>query len=314
MPKVLIADALSPRAMQIFAKRGIEAEQKIGLSEAELIQIIGQYDGLAVRSATKVTAAIIEAGTKLRIIGRAGTGIDTVDVQAATGRGIEVMNTPYANTVTTAEFAIALMLSVARLIPQANQSTHQGKWEKSRFSGVELTGKTLGLIGCGNVGGIVADRARGLRMHVIVYDPYLPPDRPAALGIEQVSLEYLLGRADFISLHTPLTDQTRHILDEKALAKTKRGVRLINCARGALIVETALKAALESGHVAGAAIDVFETEPARENVLFGMDNVVVTPHLGASTAEAQENVATQIAEQMSDFLLEGIAANSVALL
>jgi D-3-phosphoglycerate dehydrogenase len=302
MPKVLIADALSPRAMQIFAKRGVEVDQKIGLSEAEIIQIIGEYDGLAVRSATKVTAAIIEAGSKLRIIGRAGTGIDTVDVQAATGRGIEVMNTPYANTVTTAEFAIALMLSVARLIPQADRSTHQGKWEKTRFSGVELTGKTLGIIGCGNVGAIVADRARGLRMHVIVYDPYLPPDRPAALGIEQVSLNYLLGRSDFITLHTPLTDQTRHILDAKALAKTK------------LIVEAALKEALESGQVAGAAIDVFEVEPARDSILFGMDNVVVTPHLGASTAEAQENVAIQIAEQMSDFLLEGIAANSVALL
>jgi len=311
MTKVLIADALSPRAVEIFRERGIETDVKTGLKPAELKAIIGDYDGLAVRSATKVTADIIEAATHLKVIGRAGIGVDTVDVKAATARGIVVMNTPYGNAITTAEHAIALMFGLARQVAAADRSTQAGKWEKSRFMGVELTGKTLGILGCGNIGSIVADRALGLKMKVLAYDPYLSPERAQALGVEKVELDGLLSRADFISLHTPLTDATRNIIDAAAIAKMRKGVRIINCARGGLVVEEALKAALDSGHVAGAAIDVFPVEPAKENMLFGRDDVIATPHLGASTTEAQEKVAIQIAEQISDFLLTGAVVNAV---
>ena len=311
MPKVLIADALSPRAVEIFRQRGVATDVKIGLAPEELRRIIGEYDGLAVRSATKVTRKLLEHAALLKVVGRAGIGVDNIDLTAATQRGIVVMNTPYGNSITTAEHAIALMFSLAREIPAADVSTQAGKWEKARVMGVELFGKTLGVIGCGNIGAIVADRAHGLKMRVIGYDPFLSEERAVDLGIERVSLDDLLTRADFVTLHTPMTEATRGMLDAKALKKLKPGARLINCARGGLIVEEDLAAALDTGQVAGAAIDVFVDEPATENPLFGRDNVVATPHLGAATAEAQENVAVQIAEQMADFLLTGAVSNAV---
>ena len=309
--KVLIADELSPAAVEIFKKLGIEVDVKTGLSHDELKAIIGNYDGLAVRSATKPNAEIIEAAHNLKVIGRAGIGVDNIDQVAATARGVVVMNTPFGNSVTTAEHALAMMFSLARQIPQANASTHAGKWEKSKFMGVELTAKTLGVIGCGNIGSIVADRAIGLNMKGIAFDPFLSAERAIDLGVEKVELDDLLKRSDFITLHVPVTDQTRNIIDAKALDKMKPGVRIINCARGGLIDEVALKAALEAGHVAGAALDVFLQEPAKENPLFGMENVVCTPHLGASTDEAQENVALQVAEQISDYLLDGAIVNAL---
>ena len=311
MPSVLIADELSPRAVEIFQSRGIEADVRTGLPPAEIEALIGGYDGLAIRSATKVTAKLLAKAERLKVIGRAGIGVDNVDVPAATQRGIVVMNTPHGNSVTTAEHAIALMFALARQLPAADQSTQAGKWEKSRFMGVELSGKTLGIIGCGNIGSIVADRAHGLKMKVLGFDPYLSEDRACDLNIEKVELDDLLARADFITLHTPLTDSTRHIINAAALAKTKPGVRIINCARGELMVEEDLKAAIQSGHVAGAALDVFAVEPARSNALFGMEQVVATPHLGAATAEAQEKVALQVAEQMADFLLTGAVTNAL---
>jgi D-3-phosphoglycerate dehydrogenase len=310
-PRVLIADKLSPTAVQIFKDRGVETDVKTGLERDELIKIIGDYDGLAIRSATKVTAKVLEAAKNLKVIGRAGIGVDNVEIPAATAKGVIVMNTPFGNSITTAEHAIALMFALARQIPAADISTQAGKWEKNRFNGVEITAKTLGIIGCGNIGSIVADRAIGLRMKVIAFDPFLSPERALDLGVEKVELEELLTRSDFITFHTPLTEKTKNILDASALAKTRKGVRIINCARGGLVDEKALRAALDSGHVAGAGFDVFVTEPATENPLFGHPNVVCTPHLGASTSEAQENVALQVAEQMSDYLLRGAISNAV---
>ncbi len=312
-PKVLISDALSPAAVQIFKDRGIEVDfqPNLGKDKEKLAAIIGEYDGLAIRSATKVSAKILANASKLKVIGRAGIGVDNVDIPAATAKGIIVMNTPFGNSITTAEHAITLMLALARQIPQADASTQAGKWEKNRFMGVEITGKTLGIIGCGNIGAIVADRAQGLKMKVVAYDPFLSPERAVDLGVEKVELDELLKRADFISFHTPLTEKTKNILDATALSKTKKGVRIVNCARGGLVDENALRAALDSGHVSGAAFDVFSTEPASENPLFGHPNVVCTPHLGAATNEAQENVALQVAEQMSDYLLRGAISNAV---
>jgi D-3-phosphoglycerate dehydrogenase len=310
--KVLIADKMDPRAAAIFRQRGIDVDEKPGLSPDELDAIIGGYDGVAVRSSTRIGAAAMDAALpRLKVIGRAGIGVDTIDVPAASARGIVVMNTPFGNSITTAEHAIAMLFALAREIPQADQSTQSGKWEKNRFMGVELAGKTLGLIGCGNIGSIVADRAHGLKMKVAAYDPFLSPERAVELGVDKVELDELLSRADFITLHTPLTDQTRGILSRDALAKTKKGVRIVNCARGGLIDEAALKDALTSGHVAGAALDVFAEEPARDNALFGTPGLICTPHLGASTTEAQVNVAIQIAEQMSDYLLLGGITNAV---
>ena len=312
-PKVLISDALSPAAVQIFKDRGIEVDfqPNLGKDKDKLAEIIGDYDGLAIRSATKATAKIIDKATRLKVIGRAGIGVDNVEIPAATAKGIIVMNTPFGNSITTAEHAITLMLALAREIPQADASTQAGKWEKNRFMGVEITGKTLGVIGCGNIGSIVAERALGLKMKVIAFDPFLSPERAVDLGVEKIDLDELFKRSDFITLHTPLTEKTRNIIDAAAIAKMRKGVRIINCARGGLVDEQALRAALESGHVAGAAFDVFVTEPATENVLFGHPNVVCTPHLGASTSEAQENVALQVAEQMSDYLLRGAITNAV---
>ncbi len=310
-PRVLISDKLSPAAVEVFRSRGVDVDLRPGLSPAELRACIGGYDGLAIRSATKVTQELLDAAPRLRVVGRAGIGVDNVDVKSATARGVVVMNTPNGNATTTAEHAIAMMFALARQIPEATASTRAGRWEKNRFLGVELTGKTLGLIGCGNIGAIVANRAVGLHMRVIAYDPYLTEVRAVALGVEKVELPDLLARADVITLHTPLTDATRNILSRDALAACKRGVRIINCARGGLVDEAALAEALASGHVAGAALDVFETEPATSSPLFAYENVVCTPHLGAATTEAQENVALQVADQMADFLLTGAVSNAV---
>ncbi|GAA4122255.1 phosphoglycerate dehydrogenase [Aminobacter aganoensis] len=313
MPRVLVSDKLSTTAVQIFRDRGVDVDYlpDLGKDKEKLLEVIGQYDGLAIRSATKVTEKLIAAATNLKVVGRAGIGVDNVDIPAASRRGIIVMNTPFGNSITTAEHAIALMFAVARQLPEANASTHAGKWEKNRFMGVEITGKTLGLIGCGNIGSIVAARAVGLKMHVVAFDPFLSEHRAEELGVEKVELDELFARADFITLHTPLTDKTRNIINADAIAKMKAGVRIINCARGGLIVEKDLIAGLKSGKVAGAGIDVFEVEPAESNELFGMDNVVCTPHLGASTSEAQENVALQVAEQMADYLVKGAVTNAI---
>jgi len=312
-PRVLISDALSPAAVAIFEDRGVKVEFQPGLGKdkEKLAETINGFDGLAIRSATKVTAKILERAKSLKVIGRAGIGVDNVDIPAATARGIIVMNTPFGNSITTAEHAITLMLSLARQIPEADASTRAGKWEKNKFLGVEMFGKTLGIIGCGNIGSIVADRAIGLRMKVIAYDPYLSAERALDLGVGKVELEQLLRRADFVTLHTPLTDKTRNIISRESLALTKKGVRLINCARGELVDEAALFDALTAGHVAGAALDVFVEEPATASPLFALPNVVCTPHLGASTTEAQENVALQVAEQMSDYLIRGAITNAL---
>ena len=310
-PRVLIADKLSPAAAQIFTDRGIQTDTKTGLDKDQLAEIIGQYDGLAIRSATKVTEKVLAKAGNLKVVGRAGIGVDNVDIPAATARGIIVMNTPFGNSITTAEHAIAMMMALARQIPEADRSTQAGKWEKSKFMGVEVTAKTLGIIGCGNIGSIVADRAQGLKMKVIAYDPFLTPERALDLGVEKVELDELFRRADFITLHTPMTEKTRNIINAETIATMKKGVRIINCARGGLIVEAALAEAIKAGHVAGAAIDVFEVEPAKDNPLFGLPNVICTPHLGASTGEAQENVALQVAEQMADYLLSGAITNAV---
>ncbi len=311
MPKVLISDKLSSRAAKIFEECGIDVDVKPGLPPDELLAIIGDYDGLVIRSATKVTEEVLVAAVNLKVIGRAGIGVDNVDIGAATRHGVIVMNTPHGNSVTTAEHAITMLLSLARQIPEANASTKAGKWEKSGFMGTEITGKTLGLIGCGNIGIIVAERAQGLKMRVVGYDPYLSSENAKRLGIEKLELDALLARADFITLHTPLTDATRNIISADALNKTKKGVRIINCARGGLVDELAVAAALKSGHVAGAAFDVFEEEPARDNILFSFENVIATPHLGASTIEAQEKVALQVADQMADYLMKGSVTNAL---
>ncbi|MFO0197412.1 MAG: hydroxyacid dehydrogenase, partial [Alphaproteobacteria bacterium] len=258
MPRVLISDKLSPAAVAIFRERGIEADVKTGLTPAELRAIIGDYDGLAVRSATKVTREVLEVAPRLKVVGRAGIGVDNVDITSATARGVVVMNTPFGNAITTAEHAIAMMFALARQLPEASASTKAGKWEKNRFMGVELFAKTLGLIGCGNIGGIVADRANGLKMKVIAFDPFLSEKRAVEIGVEKVELPELLARADFITLHAPMTEQTRNILSRENIARMKKGARLINCARGGLVDEVALAEALQSGHLAGAALDVFE--------------------------------------------------------
>jgi D-3-phosphoglycerate dehydrogenase len=310
-PKVLISDSMDPNAAIIFKERGCDVDVITGKTPEELKAIIGQYDGLAIRSSTKATKEILDAATNLKVIGRAGIGVDNVDIPAASAKGVVVMNTPFGNSITTAEHAIALMFALARQIPEANAQTQEGKWPKNGFMGVEVTGKTLGLIGAGNIGSIVASRALGLRMKVVAFDPFLTPERAVEMGVEKADLDTLLAKADFITLHTPLTEQTKNILSAENIAKTKKGVRIINCARGGLVDEVALKAALDSGHVAGAALDVFATEPAKESPLFGTPNFICTPHLGASTNEAQVNVALQVAEQMADYLVNGGVTNAL---
>lgn len=313
MPKVLISDKMSPKAKNVFEKYpDIEVDYKVGLTPEELKSIIHEYDGLAIRSATKVTGEIIEAATNLKVVGRAGIGVDNVDIPAASKKGIIVMNTPFGNTVTTAEHAVSMIISLARQIPQATISMKNGKWEKSRFMGVEVTGKTLGIIGIGNIGSIVADRAKGLRMDVIAYDPYISKDKAEQLGLELVDLDGLFARADFISLHTPLTDGTRNLINKEAFAKMKDGVMIVNCARGGIINEDDLAEAIKSKKVRGAALDVFAKEPPPpDHPLFQLEEFTCTPHLGASTDEAQENVASQVAEQIAEYLSNGIIKNAL---
>ncbi len=314
MPKVLISDKLSEAAVQIFKDNNVEVDFQpdLGKNPEKLAEIIGEFDGLAIRSATKATADLIAKADNLKVIGRAGIGVDNVDIAAATAKGIVVMNTPFGNSITTAEHAIAMMFAVARQIPAADVSTQEGKWEKSRFMGVEITNKTLGLVGAGNIGSIVASRAQGLKMKVIAFDPFLGAEKAKELGIEKYDdIEEMLGKADFVSLHLPKTEKTANILSAERIAAMKPGARLINCARGGLVDEVALADALNSGKLAGAAFDVFEVEPAKENPLFGLPNVVCTPHLGAATSEAQENVALQVAEQMSDYLMNGAISNAL---
>ncbi|MCF6198848.1 MAG: phosphoglycerate dehydrogenase [Hyphomicrobiaceae bacterium] len=310
-PRVLISDKMSPLAEAKFKEHGIDVDYKPGMSKEELIACIGDYNGLAIRSATRPDADVLAAAKNLKVIGRAGIGVDNVDLNAASGNGTIVMNTPFGNSITTAEHAITLMLALARQIPAADASTQASKWEKSRFMGTEVTHKTFAVIGCGNIGGNAAARAKGLQMKVIAFDPFLSQERAANLGVEKVELDELYKRADFISLHTPKTEKTDGMINAQAFAKMKDGVRIINCARGGLIVEADLKVALESGKVGGAALDVYEVEPAKDNPLFGMENVICTPHLGASTLEAQENVALQVAEQLSDYLLTGAITNAI---
>ncbi|HWP34020.1 MAG TPA: phosphoglycerate dehydrogenase [Thermodesulfobacteriota bacterium] len=309
--RVLVADDLSPRGVEILRAAGLEVDVRTKLPPEEFARILGEYDGLVVRSATKVTRAALERAGRLKVIGRAGIGLDNIDLEAATARGIVVMNTPTGNAITTAEHTIAMMLALARDIPQATASCKAGKWEKNRFLGVEVFNKTLGVIGLGNIGQVVADRALGLKMKVIAYDPFLPPERARALGVELVDLDTLLAQADVITVHTPLTEETRGLLDAAALARTKRGVMIINCARGGIVDEAALAEAIRSGHVRGAALDVFEQEPPPpDHPLLKLPQVICTPHLGASTSEAQENVAVAIAEQIVGYLLHGQIANA----
>ena len=310
--KVLVSDPLSNKGLEILGRaKNLKVDIRPGLTPEELKKIIPEYDAIIIRSETKLKGDIIEAAARLKVIGRAGIGLDNVDLPVATKKGIVVMNTPQENAIAAAEHTIAMMLSISRKIPQATSSMKGGKWEKKKFMGVELYNKTLGLVGIGVIGTIVADRARGLKMKVIGYDPYLSPEVAEKKGVELVSLDELLARSDFISVHTPLTDETRNLIDKNAMTKMKKGVILINCARGGIINEKDLYEAIKGGKVAGAALDVFEKEPAVGNPLLELDEVVSTPHLGASTGEAQENVAIAIAQQMVDYLLHGEARNAV---
>ncbi|MCI5060121.1 MAG: phosphoglycerate dehydrogenase [Alphaproteobacteria bacterium] len=310
-PKVLISDKMNPLAGEIFTKKGCDVTEKFGMSPEELIAEISNYDGLAIRSSTTVTPEVLTAAKNLKVIGRAGIGVDNIDVACATNSGVIVMNTPFGNSITTAEHAVAMMFALARQIPQANSSTHAGKWEKKKFMGTELFSKTMGVIGCGNIGGIFADRAIGLKMNVIAYDPFLTEERAIEMGVEKVELDELLSRADFISIHVPKNEKTLNLINKDTIAQMKEGVRIINCARGGIVNEADLKEALDSGHISGAALDVFEEEPAKENILFGHEKVICTPHLGAATTEAQVNVAIQVAEQMADYLISGAVTNAL---
>ena len=309
--KVLISDSLSPEGVEILKKGGLDVTVKTGMTPDELKSVIGEFDGLVIRSATKVTADVVDAAKNLKVIGRAGSGLDNVDKVAASKRGIVVMNTPGGNTVTTAEHALSMMMSLARNIPQATASLKAGKWEKKKFEGVELFQKTLGVIGMGAIGTQIAKRAQALGMTVLAFDPYLSPERAASLGVESCDLECIYSRSDFITIHSPLTDETRGLINAQTIAKMKDGVRIINAARGGIVDEKALYEALKSGKVAGAALDVFEKEPPVDNPLLELDNFICTPHLGASTEEAQLNVARAVAEQLVDYLVKGVARNAV---
>ena len=311
MPKVLISDSMSPKAEAVFKEHGIEVDVKTGLSPEELQEIIPEYDGLAIRSASKATEDIINAATNLKVIGRAGIGVDNVDIPAASQKGIIVMNTPFGNTVTTAEHAISLMVSAARNIPQATASMKAEKWEKSKFAGVEVYQKTLGIIGTGNIGALVIERAHGLKMRVVAYDPFISQERADDLGVELVELDELYRRADFMTIHTPLTSATKHLINDEAFDKMKEGAILVNASRGGVVDEEALDRALEQGKIRGAALDVFEEEPVKGHPLLRHDNFICSPHLGASTEEAQVNVAVQVAEQIADYLNKGIVQNAV---
>lgn len=308
---VLISDNISEKCVEILRKAGLNVDVKVGLKPDELKACIGEYHGLIIRSATKVTADIIDAAKNLKVIGRAGSGLDNVDKNAATKKGIVVMNTPGGNTITTAEHTIAHIVSLARFIPQANASMKAGKWEKKKFMGVELYNKTLGIVGIGNIGSQVAKRMQAFGMTIIAYDPFLSEDKARSMGVEKVTLDDLFRRSDFITLHTPLTPETKYLINREAFQRMKDGVRIINCARGGIINEADLYEAIVSGKVAGAALDVFEKEPPENNPLMSLDNVICTPHLGASTKEAQENVAVAVAEQVVDYLINGTIRHAV---
>ena len=314
MKRILVTDGLNAVGVDALRKHGLEVEVVETLAERELIARIGEYEGLIVRSATKVTRAVLEAGRALEVVGRAGAGVDTIDVDAATERGVVVMNTPGGNTTAVAEHTLALLLALARRVPAADHALKGGRWEKSRLQGVELFGKTLGVLGLGRIGAEVARRAAGFRMHVIAYDPYLTREATLRHGVEPVELEELLARSDFITIHVPLVEDTRHLLGPDQLARVKPGVRIVNCARGGIVDESALAEAIRAGRVAGAALDVFEREPPpADHPLFALEQVVVTPHLGAATDEAQTAVALAIAEQVADALLHGVVVNAVNL-
>lgn len=309
--KVLVSDNLSPRGIEILKKAGLDVDLKTGMSPEELKACVGKYHGLIIRSATKVTAEIVEAAVELKVIGRAGSGLDNVDRTAATKKGIVVMNTPGGNTITTAEHTIALMFALARQIPQATASMKEGKWEKKRFMGVELFNKTIGIVGIGNIGKQVARRALAFGMNVVGYDPYLSEENAKEMGIKKVDLPSLFSHSDFITFHTPITAETRNVVNKQTIATMKDGVRIINCARGGIVNEADLYDSLKSGKVAGAALDVFEKEPPVDNPLLSLNNVICTPHLGAATEEAQENVAVAVAEQVVDYLVNGVIRNAV---
>jgi len=310
--RVLVADDLSAEGVRIMRDAGLEVDVKVGLKPEELEAIIGQYDGLAVRSATKVTGKVLEKGARLKVVGRAGVGVDNVDLPAATRRGVVVMNTPGGSAVTVAELTVAMMLALSRHIAQATASIRGGKWEKKRFQGHELAGKTLGVVGIGNIGSVVVERCRALKMRVLAYDPFISAEAAARLGVELVPLEDIWRQADVVSLHVPLTDQTRNLINAQTLAAMKKGAFLVNCARGGLVDEKALAESLASGHLGGAALDVFEKEPVpADNPLLKLDTFICTPHIGASTEEAQAAVAVAIAEQMATYLTQGVVSNAV---
>ncbi|MDQ7773102.1 MAG: hydroxyacid dehydrogenase [Elusimicrobiales bacterium] len=311
MSKVLIADKADPLCEKTLKDRGIEAVVKTGMKPEELKEFARDFDGIIVRSASKITREIIEASKNLKAVARAGAGVDNIDIPAATEKKVLVMNTPFGNTVSTGEHAIAMMFALARLIPQAHASTHAGKWEKNKFEGVEITGKTLGVVGCGNIGGVVADRALGLKMQVLVYDPAMTTERARELGVKMVTLDELYAKADFITYHVTINPATKGMINKDAIAKMKKGVRIINCARGGIMVEADVKAAVESGHIAGLAVDVYAEEPATAHMFFGMEKVICTPHIAASTKDAQVTVARQAAEQIADYLLCGKRTHAV---
>lgn len=311
MSKVLIADKADPLCEKVLKERGLEAVVKTGMKPEELKAFVAPFDAIIVRSASKITREIIEAAKNLKAVARAGAGVDNIDISAATEKKVLVMNTPFGNTVSTAEHAVAMMMALARHIPQANASTHAGKWEKSKFEGVEITGKTLGVVGCGNIGAVVADRARGLKMNVLVYDPVMKPERAKELGVTLVPLDELYAKSDFITYHVTINPNTKGMINKDAIAKMKKGVRLINCARGAIMAEADIKAAVESGQVAGMAVDVYAEEPPQNHPFFGMERIICTPHIAASTKDAQVTVAVQAAEQIADYLLEGKRKHAV---
>lgn len=312
MYKVLITDKISKKALKIFKKNGIKAIEKIGLNEEEIIKELKGVQGIVIRSQTKINKNIILKSKSLKVIGRAGIGVDNIDIEAAKNNKIVILNTPFGNSISAAEHTIALILSLARQIPYVNKITHEGKWEKSKLVGVEVSEKTLGIIGFGNIGSLVASKALGLNLKVIVYDPFLQFEKAKLMNVEKVKLNELFQNSDFISLHTPLTEKTKNIINKNSFKLMKKGIRIINCARGGLIEELALKKNLENGHVAGAALDVYNHEPInKNNPLLGTKNLILTPHIGASTEEAQERVGLQIAEQISEFLITGKVINSV---
>jgi len=311
MMKVLIADKADSLCEKVLKEKGLEPVVKTGMKPEELKACIDQFDAIIVRSATTLTRDLIEAAKNLKAVARAGSGVDNIDVIAASEKKVLVMNTPFGNTVSTGEHAVAMMMALARHIPQANASTHAGKWEKKKFEGVEITGKTLGVVGCGNIGSVVADRAKGLRMNVLAFDPVMTPARAKELGVALVTLDELYAKSDFITYHVTINPATKGMINKDTIAKMKKGVRLINCARGGIMVEEDIKAGIESGQIAGFACDVYAKEPATEHIFFGNEKIICTPHIAASTKDAQVTVAKQAAEQIADYLLNGVRKHAV---